>query len=47
MNREILIDALEDLDMGLIERYFEIKEKMRLFPNRICKERIIYTPIYF
>lgn len=29
MNREILIDALEDLDSGLIERYFEIKEKLR------------------
>ena len=28
MNREILIDALEDLDPGLIERYFEIKEKL-------------------
>ncbi|MBQ2242016.1 MAG: hypothetical protein II319_07745 [Clostridia bacterium] len=29
MNREILIDALEGLDTGLIERYFEIKEKLR------------------
>lgn len=29
MNREILIDALEDLDRGLIERYFEIKEKLK------------------
>lgn len=29
MNREILIDALEDLDTGLIERYFEIKEKLK------------------
>ena len=28
MNREILIDALEELDSGLIERYFEIKEKL-------------------
>ncbi len=29
MNREILIDALEELDGGLIERYFETKEKLK------------------
>lgn len=39
MNREILIDALEELDSGLIERYFEIKEKLRR--KRIVTKNIV------